>query len=81
MPIYEYRCASCDQRFEELVAASAAAPPCPGCGATDVTRVYSTFATEWMPSNVAWHRLPGKHDLPGGDTSKPSAFIKDKPSG
>jgi putative FmdB family regulatory protein len=76
MPIYEYRCEGCGTRFEELVAASAAtAPPCPACGAADPTRLLSTFATEWIPGNVAWHKLPNKHDMGGAADSRPSAHI------
>ena len=76
MPIYEYRCAGCSEEFEELVSASAkAAPPCPACGAEGAQRRFSTFATEWMPSNVNWHKLPNKHDMGGGEDSRPSASI------
>jgi putative FmdB family regulatory protein len=32
MPIYEYRCGNCGERFEELTAADAGAPTCPRCG-------------------------------------------------
>jgi putative FmdB family regulatory protein len=32
MPIYEYRCGSCEHEFEELVSMGAPAPPCPSCG-------------------------------------------------
>jgi putative FmdB family regulatory protein len=61
MPIYEYRCTSCEKRFEELQPSSASPPPsCPACGARTVTRLYSPFATEWKPSIVNWHRMPGK---------------------
>lgn len=61
MPVYEYRCEQCDERFEELLPSPAApAPGCPACGAGGVTRVYSQFATEWKPSIVNWHRMPGK---------------------
>jgi putative FmdB family regulatory protein len=61
MPIYEYRCESCEEQFEELLPSSTGpVPPCPACGAKVVTRVYSTFATEWRPSIVNWHRMPGK---------------------
>ena len=58
MPVYEYRCESCSERFEEFISASAPAPPCPSCGSSDVTRLLSTFTTEWKPSNVKWHRMP-----------------------
>ena len=60
MPIYEYRCDRCAEEFEELLPeAASAAATCPHCGSREVTRRFSTFATEWQPSNVSWHRLPG----------------------
>ena len=37
MPIYDYRCKSCDQRFELLVRGSAV-PQCPHCGSTDLDK-------------------------------------------
>jgi putative FmdB family regulatory protein len=61
MPIYEYRCDDCREKFEDyLTSSTAPAPPCPACGSAGVTRVYSSFATEWKPSLVNWHRMPGK---------------------
>lgn len=57
VPIYEYRCGECEERFEELVRAAAEPPPCPRCGSREATRVYSAFATEWKPSIVNWHRV------------------------
>ncbi len=81
MPIYEYLCTGCGERFEELVPASAeASPPCPKCGEADADRLFSMFATEWIPGNVAWHKMPHKHDLGGGDDSSPSAFISRSPT-
>jgi putative FmdB family regulatory protein len=44
MPIYEYRCPSCDERFEELVRSSGPAGACPSCGTADVERLLSVFA-------------------------------------
>jgi putative FmdB family regulatory protein len=76
VPIYEYRCKSCGDRFEELVSASAtSAPPCPSCGAKGAKRLFSMFATEWIPPNVAWHKLPNKHDMGGAADTRPSASI------
>jgi putative FmdB family regulatory protein len=43
MPIYEYRCGDCGERFEELAAAGAPAPACPRCGA-EAERVLSAQA-------------------------------------
>jgi putative FmdB family regulatory protein len=45
MPIYEYVCMRCENHFEELVRVGDDAPPCPGCGATKVSKQFSVFAT------------------------------------
>ena len=44
MPIYEYRCAGCDERFEELVRRPEDSVACPECDGAQVTRLLSTFA-------------------------------------
>jgi putative FmdB family regulatory protein len=45
MPIYEYRCATCHERFEALVtSAERAKARCPRCGATRTERLLSSFA-------------------------------------
>jgi len=45
MPIFEYRCTACGERFEVLLS-RAGDPPgrCPRCGGTDVARQLSVFA-------------------------------------
>jgi putative FmdB family regulatory protein len=43
MPIYEFECASCGARFEELTSRDAT-PPCPTCGGTEVERQISLVA-------------------------------------
>lgn len=43
MPLYEYTCSHCAQRFEKLVRASTV-PACPTCRTEDVQRVVSGFA-------------------------------------
>jgi putative FmdB family regulatory protein len=58
MPIYEYRCTACGERFEEFLKLSTSpAPPCPKCGAEGVERLWSPIFTEWLPSDVAWDRV------------------------
>jgi putative FmdB family regulatory protein len=46
MPIYEYRCADCEARFEDLVATSAQRDEaqCPSCEGRNTQRLLSTFA-------------------------------------
>ena len=58
MPVYEYRCDACQERFEEFLSSSTKpAPPCPKCGAGNPTRLLSSITTEWLPSDVAWDRV------------------------
>ncbi|MDI6871642.1 MAG: zinc ribbon domain-containing protein [Bacillota bacterium] len=45
MPLYEFRCTKCGAQFEELCSAEAR-PGCPKCGATEVKRLFSAFATK-----------------------------------
>jgi putative FmdB family regulatory protein len=44
MPIYEYRCATCAERFEELVRRPDDPVTCPECGGVEAERVLSVFA-------------------------------------
>ena len=44
MPIYEYRCETCDERFEELVRRPDETVACPQCGGERAERLLSTFA-------------------------------------
>jgi putative FmdB family regulatory protein len=44
MPIYEYVCMQCESHFEELVRGGRE-PDCPDCGALDVRKQFSVFAT------------------------------------
>jgi putative FmdB family regulatory protein len=43
MPIYEFECQGCGARFEELIAAGAAAA-CPECGSERTRRLFSNVA-------------------------------------
>ncbi len=46
MPIYEYKCDSCGNKFEKLLRRSAdtAGLACPSCGDQHLSQEYSTFA-------------------------------------
>lgn len=43
MPIFEFECERCGERFEELIAAEAAVA-CPACGSADARRLYSSVS-------------------------------------
>lgn len=46
MPVYEYKCHGCDERFEQLVRSVDGddGMKCPQCGSTKVERLLSVFA-------------------------------------
>ena len=44
MPIYEYTCSGCGQRFEKLVRRFAEAVSCPSCASASVDKQLSVFA-------------------------------------
>ena len=47
MPLYEFECTRCSERFEEILRnlEQAAEVTCPECGCEDVERLQSGFAT------------------------------------
>jgi putative FmdB family regulatory protein len=55
MPLYEYTCRECGRRFEVLqrVGADGTGVACPGCGASHVTKQFSTFASSGIGTDGA----------------------------
>jgi len=55
MPIFEYACAECATTFERLTLQpqSVVQPPCPRCGSTQTTKVFSTFSTQASAGSCA----------------------------
>ncbi|HAN86613.1 MAG TPA: FmdB family transcriptional regulator [Firmicutes bacterium] len=43
MPIFEYKCAKCGDKFEELVTACCTEVKCPKCGSKEVSKLFSAF--------------------------------------
>jgi putative FmdB family regulatory protein len=45
MPVYEYRCAECGEKFDLFLrsAMQKAAPTCPQCGSSEVEKAISLF--------------------------------------
>lgn len=54
MPIYEYQCARCGNEFESFIwsAKDQETLACPKCGATDVRKLLSSFASKGSLSSV-----------------------------
>ncbi|MFZ2492604.1 MAG: zinc ribbon domain-containing protein [Thermoanaerobaculia bacterium] len=45
MPLFEFVCRDCEERFEDLVSSSDLTHVhCPSCGTSDVQKLISTFA-------------------------------------
>ncbi len=45
MPIYEYRCLACGEKFEKLVVGQARVA-CPACASADISRTLSLFGVK-----------------------------------
>ncbi|HWT23035.1 MAG TPA: zinc ribbon domain-containing protein [Solirubrobacteraceae bacterium] len=69
MPIYEYRCESCAERFEELVRRPDDPVACPECGGTRAERLISAFAgvgTSGAPAPMPDYSRMGPRRTAGG---------------
>jgi len=53
VPIYDYACTACDERFDELQRSDAPPPPCPTCASAETERLLSTFR---VPNSSAGQR-------------------------
>ena len=62
MPIYEYECQSCLNKFEQLMSFSAIQPECPQCHGKKVEKLFSTFgckANGEFTSSASGHTCGG----------------------
>lgn len=65
MPIYEYRCEECGEKFEKLVRGVSGRPDleCPRCGSTQVKKAISLFGG-----------LGGKSSSSGSESCNPGSL-------
>jgi putative FmdB family regulatory protein len=68
MPMYEYRCAACQQSFERYVATPSTAVACPACASGEVKRQFSVFALRSDAGPVA-SSMPSGGGCCGGGCS------------
>ncbi len=70
MPIYEYRCEDCGNKFEKLVRRAADVPEieCPSCGQKHLRQELSVFA-----AHAAGRSTPEAPMCPGGGVCRPRA--------
>ncbi len=53
MPVFEYRCKKCDEKFEQLVFSSGEKVECPKCGNTDNQKLISAFSASHAHGSAA----------------------------
>jgi putative FmdB family regulatory protein len=63
MPIYEYRCSACGEKFEKLVRSSSGQQDihCPSCDADRVERLVSTFGFSTGSSGSSLGSMPSSN--------------------
>ena len=60
VPIYEFECEECGERFESLVDAGTEAAECPNCGAAGAQRRLSSFGLSRQPTANQRRRMEDK---------------------
>jgi len=60
VPIYEFECAECGERFEALVDAGTESAECTNCGAAGAQRRLSSFGTSRQPTASQRRRMEDK---------------------
>ena len=63
MPIYEFECRECGERFEELTAAGTGSARCPSCGAANAERRFSTFGLSHGMTPGQQRRMEGRRGI------------------
>jgi len=63
MPIYEFECGGCGERFEDLVTAGTGWAVCPACGAAGASRRLSGFAPSRQPTPAQKRRLEERRGI------------------
>lgn len=53
MPLYEFSCLECNQKFEELISSSVKMAKCPKCGSIRTAKLFSTFASNALKTDSA----------------------------
>ena len=67
MPIYEYECRACANRFELLIRGTSAAPACPACKGTDLEKLLSLPAVKSESTHALAMKAARKRDARMGN--------------
>ena len=81
MPIYEYECPSCGERFERMVKLGAAIPACPKCESANVRKLVSAAA--FVLKGSGWYKdgYGLKTASPASEGAKSTSTEASKPKG
>lgn len=63
MPIYEFECGECGERFEELSRAGTESAVCPACGVAGAERRLSTFGVTRQPTSAQKRRMEDRRGV------------------
>lgn len=63
VPIYEFECGECGERFEVLVAVGTGRAACPACGAAGAPRRLSSFAPSRQPTPAQKRRAEDRRGI------------------
>lgn len=67
MPLYEFKCKTCDHKFEELLSFSdKSIPDCPKCQSTETTKLVSAGAVRTKGSSDFSSSIPAPSCSPAG---------------
>jgi len=68
MPLYEYQCSGCDERFEALqrIGDDGKDLTCPACGKRKPDKVFSTFAAGSVSHGTTQQAGPAPHSCRSG---------------
>lgn len=75
MPVYEYECKSCQNRYSEILSIkeSEKVPPCPSCGSENVRKLISSVAVVRSAQDKAEDRSKALSQV---DATKPQEVAK-----
>jgi putative FmdB family regulatory protein len=66
MPIYEYVCLSCKNKFELLIRGTSASPACPACKSADLEKLFSLPAVKSETTHALAMKAARKRDARQG---------------
>ncbi|MEF9426841.1 MAG: zinc ribbon domain-containing protein [Candidatus Mariimomonas ferrooxydans] len=53
MPIFEYKCQSCEKEFEKLVSRTDSEVSCPNCSSKNIKKKFSVFGMSGVEKQVS----------------------------